>query len=214
MAEGPSISPSWVSTAGLPNARLALKGTPALAEGPGWPPAAVAADRACADGDAELEQLTADALGAPVRVLTRHGGDQRPDLRLQARPSQPAAGTPAPEQAPALAVPAQHGLVPDQEEVASPVPVEAADEKSEKLVSGDGRRLRPCLRDAPLRDRQRPLPLAQPDSGGGHGHSGRSYADVFGLRAPLSDARTAYRLRISPTHYASSASSGSGGVAS
>ena len=43
---------------------------------------------------------------------------------------------PAPEQAPALAMPAQHGLGPDQEEVASPVRVEAVDEKPEELVSG------------------------------------------------------------------------------
>ena len=35
-----------------------------------------------------------------------------------------------------MAVPAQHGLGPDQEEVASPVPVEAADDEPEKLVTG------------------------------------------------------------------------------
>ena len=54
------------------------EGTPALAGRPGWPTASVTANGACADGDAELEQLTADALGAPVRVLARHGGDQGP----------------------------------------------------------------------------------------------------------------------------------------
>ncbi len=33
-------------------------------------------------------------------------------------------------------MPAQHGLRPDQDEVTSPVPVEAADEEPEELVSG------------------------------------------------------------------------------
>jgi hypothetical protein len=33
-------------------------------------------------------------------------------------------------------VPPQHGLGPDQEEVASPVPLEAVDEKPEELVWG------------------------------------------------------------------------------
>jgi hypothetical protein len=32
-----------------------------------WPPAPAASDGACAGGDAELKQLTADALAAPVR---------------------------------------------------------------------------------------------------------------------------------------------------
>ncbi len=40
------------------------------------------------------------------------------------------------EVAPALAVPAQQGLGPDHKEVASPVPVEAADDEPEKLVPG------------------------------------------------------------------------------
>jgi hypothetical protein len=34
------------------------------------------------------------------------------------------------------AMPAQHGLGPDQEEVASPVPVEAVDDEPEQLVPG------------------------------------------------------------------------------
>ncbi len=42
--------------------------------------------------------------------------------------------TASPEQAPTLAMPAQHGLGPDQEEVASPVPVEAADHEPEEPV--------------------------------------------------------------------------------
>jgi hypothetical protein len=95
----------------------------------------VAADGASADGDAELEELASDPLGAPVRVLGPHGGDQLTDLGVEARSAQSAAGPPAPEQAPTLAMPAQHGLGPDQEEVASPAPVEAADDEPEELVA-------------------------------------------------------------------------------
>jgi len=43
---------------------------------------------------------------------------------------------PAPEQTPAMAVPSQHGFRPDQDEVASPVPMEAADEEPEEFVLG------------------------------------------------------------------------------
>ncbi len=71
----------------------------------------------------------------PQWVLTRHGGDQLRDLGVQARSAQRTAGTPAPEGAPTLAVPAQHGLGSDQEEVASPVPVEAAEREPEELVA-------------------------------------------------------------------------------
>ncbi len=55
------------------------EGAPALAARPSRSAAAVASDGACAHGEAELEQL-ADALGDQVRILARHGGDQRPDL--------------------------------------------------------------------------------------------------------------------------------------
>ncbi len=51
------------------------------------------------------------------------------------RPPERMTRPPAPEQAPALAVPAQHGFRPNEDEMASPVPVEAADEEPEELVS-------------------------------------------------------------------------------
>ncbi len=67
--------------------------------------------------------------------VARHCRDQLPDLGPQPWPSQRATGPPAPEEeAPAPAVPAQHGLRPDQEQVASPVPVQAPDDKPEELV--------------------------------------------------------------------------------
>jgi len=104
------------------------EGTPALAWRPGWPAASVASDGAGADCDTELDQLATDPLGAPVQVLARHGSDQLTYLGLQPWTSQPGAGAPAPEETPAPAVPAQHGLRPDQKQVASPVLVQASDE--------------------------------------------------------------------------------------
>jgi hypothetical protein len=54
------------------------EGTPALAGRPGWPPASVTANGACAAGDAELEQLATDPLGAPVRTPPApHTGRER-----------------------------------------------------------------------------------------------------------------------------------------
>jgi hypothetical protein len=85
--------------------------------------------------EAEIEELAADPLGAPMRVLGRDCGDQLADLGVQAWSAQQAAGPPAPEQAPALAMPAQLGLRPDQAEVVSPAPVDAAGDEPEELVA-------------------------------------------------------------------------------
>src|SRR6266540_7330536 len=66
---------------------VSQEGSPALA---GWvemTPTAVAADRAAANHDAELEELTTDPLGAPERILASHGGDQLTDLKTHARPA-------------------------------------------------------------------------------------------------------------------------------
>src|SRR5579859_3553019 len=59
------------------------EGAPALAGRSRLATSAIAADRARTDQDAELEQLAADALGAPERVLAGHGGDQLPNLWTQ-----------------------------------------------------------------------------------------------------------------------------------
>jgi hypothetical protein len=88
------------------------EGAPALAGRRSSPAAAVAADGAGADGDAKLEQLAADAFGAPMRVLARHGGDQRSDLGRQSRSLKRMMRLPVPEQPPALAMPPQHSLRP------------------------------------------------------------------------------------------------------
>ena len=85
------------------------EGTPALAERPGWPAPPVAADGAYALTAIPSLSSSPRMPSAPqVRVLARHGGDQRPDLGVQARSPQRAAGTPTREEAPGLA-PAQHG---------------------------------------------------------------------------------------------------------
>ena len=70
----------------------------------------------------------------PVWVLARHGADQLADLGVQPRPPARVAGPPAPEETPALAMPAQHGLGLDQEQVAPPLAMEAAKEKPVELV--------------------------------------------------------------------------------
>src|SRR5450759_1555935 len=64
------------------------EGAPALAGRSQMATPAVAPDRARTDHDAELEELAADALGAPERVLVGHGGDQLANLRAQSGPAQ------------------------------------------------------------------------------------------------------------------------------
>src|SRR5450759_1365698 len=46
--------------------------------------------------DAELEELSPDPLGAPQRVVARHGGDQLADLGSKAKPAAAAARPPGP----------------------------------------------------------------------------------------------------------------------
>src|SRR5262249_44679245 len=72
----------------------------------------------------------------PSGGVARPGGEPRPAVGLQWGPRERMMRPPVPEQAPALAMPAQHSLGPDQEEMASPVPEDVADEQPEELVSG------------------------------------------------------------------------------
>lgn len=71
----------------------------------------------------------------PPCGFSRYGGDQSTNLGVQARASQSSARPPVPEEEPALTVPSQHGLRLDYEQVASPVPMEAADDQPEELVT-------------------------------------------------------------------------------
>ena len=63
------------------------EGAPALAGWAGVTTSTIAADRAGADDDTELEELAPDALCAPERVMAGHCGDQLTDLGTQPRPA-------------------------------------------------------------------------------------------------------------------------------
>src|SRR5262249_42931682 len=82
------------------------EGTPGLAGRARRTASPILLDRALAYGDAELQQLTADPLAAPSRVLASDPGDQRPDLGTEPRATEAHTRLPAPEEAPALPVPA------------------------------------------------------------------------------------------------------------
>jgi hypothetical protein len=77
------------------------------------PAPAVAPDRAVADDDAELEQLSPDTLGSPQRVVARNDGDQLADLGSKPEAAPAAARPPGPVEPPALAVPADNRVWPN-----------------------------------------------------------------------------------------------------
>ena len=91
-------------------------------------------DRALAHDDPELEQLPADALAAPTRVVPGHGGDQFADLGGQVWATEAPGRPPAPEQLPALSMPADDGLRPHDEQVLTPITPEAPGERPEGAV--------------------------------------------------------------------------------
>src|SRR5439155_16882713 len=123
-----------------PRPMVGQEGPTGLSRRPGRLPPAMTADRAIADDDAELEELSADALGAPERILARHGGDQFADLSAEARPAESGAGLPAPEQLPGPAMPAHRGVRPDEDEVVAPVRAKPTGQDPEQLVAGAERR--------------------------------------------------------------------------
>ena len=87
--EGPEGEGLHDKEVGRPD-RLSLvsqEGSPALAGRVEMTPTAVAADRAGADHDAELEELATDPLGAPEWVLAGHGCDQLTNLGTQSGPA-------------------------------------------------------------------------------------------------------------------------------
>src|SRR3712207_6792370 len=101
---------------GRPNPRAVVgqERPPGLAGRAGWLTAAIAADRAIARDDPELQEFAADALGAPERVVARHNADEFARLSTEARPAEAGAGLPPPEELPGLAMPADHRLRPYQ----------------------------------------------------------------------------------------------------
>ena len=80
-----------------------------------------AADRAVADDDAQLQQLASDTFAALERVLGRHLGDQLLDLGTEPCSAHKGTRLPAPLEAPARAVPADHRRWLDDNQVLRPV---------------------------------------------------------------------------------------------
>src|SRR5207244_1326876 len=118
---------------------------------------AIASDRAIADHDAELEQLTSDPFRAPQSVLARHGHDQLSDLGTEMRPATSGAGLPAPEHTPALPMPAHHGIGCDDAQMLAPAGIEPARQDPEQLVPG----VKPGTRWSPSRTGQDSQLMAQ-----------------------------------------------------
>src|SRR6266571_9541467 len=93
---------------------------PGLSSLPLGAPPSIAANRSIADHDRQLEEFSADALGAPQRVFPRHSSNQLPHFWAQPGPAQPTARPPAPVQAPTPAMPADHRLRLHDPQFASP----------------------------------------------------------------------------------------------
>ncbi len=115
---------------------IGQEGTPALAGRARASPPAIAPNGAGADPDSQLEELAANALGAPERVLLGHGCNQFPDFHAQARSTQSPAGAPPPIEPPTQAVPADDCLRPDENQMPPPIAMESADDQPEQLVPG------------------------------------------------------------------------------
>jgi hypothetical protein len=108
--------------AGRPDALqlVGKEGPPSLRADRTRTPPAVSTDRTIAHPDSQLEELAADPLAAPKRVLPRHEADQFADFGAQAGTAQPRSGLPGPVQSPALPVPPDDGLRLNEDEVTPP----------------------------------------------------------------------------------------------
>jgi hypothetical protein len=113
---------------------VAQERAPGLRWRAAWSSPAVASDRAVADSNAELEQLTSDALGTPQLVLARHGDDQLSDFGTEVRPATTRAGLPAPEEAPTLPMPTHDRVWCHYRQVLAPAGTPAASQDPEQLV--------------------------------------------------------------------------------
>ena len=134
---------------------------------------------------------TADSLCAPVRVLASHIGDPLADFGVQPRTSQPTARAPAPEEVPAPAVPAEHGLRPDQEQVASPVLVQAPNQEPKELVPSSEAWPPPGTEGNPelLAEKQVLDDKALTTAAGGY-EGGQEEPDEFEHRGRIADPRS------------------------
>jgi len=93
-------------------------------------------DRPIADPDAQLQELAADALGAPQPVLRRQPLDQRDRLGGHLRSFRPGRGPGAPHEAEALPMPAQQRVWLHDEEHRAPTADEARQEDEAAAIYG------------------------------------------------------------------------------
>src|SRR5437773_897671 len=80
-------------------------------------------------GSPRIRSAPHSGLSRAMMVISAHLGAEPP-------PADGASGPPPPEQPPALPMPAEHGLRPDEDEVAAPARAEPAGHDPEQLVSG------------------------------------------------------------------------------
>ena len=113
-----------------------------------WPSRHVPRHRPLRDVEAELQQLAMDPRGTPGRVFASHPADEVAQLAVDARPARaPRARPPSPEQAEALAMPANHGVgLHDNEDICPPRP-EPAKRDPEESVRDRQPGPRPPLRE-------------------------------------------------------------------
>src|SRR5215213_9854995 len=96
----------------------------------------VALDGALADPDAQLQELAADALGAPQAVLCGQLPDQRDGLLGHLRPLRRRGGLGPPQEAKALSVPAQQRVRLHDEECGLPTAGQARQEDEAAAIRG------------------------------------------------------------------------------
>src|ERR1700730_9636509 len=113
---------------------VAQERSPGLRWRAAWSSPAIASNRAIADHDAQLEHLAPEPLGAPQPVVAGHGRDQVAQLGSEMRTAATRTGFPAPEQAPALPMPAHDRLGRDEGQMLAPAGTESASEDPQQLV--------------------------------------------------------------------------------
>ena len=88
------------------------------------------------EGDPELEQLAPDPLGTPEPVVAGHGRDQLPHFGAEMGTTASGAGLPAPEQPPALPMPAHDCVGCHEHQVPTPASAEPSSQDPQQLVRG------------------------------------------------------------------------------
>ena len=105
----------------------------------------VLADTRLTDLDAKFEQLAMNPRSSPQRIVAAHGANQLANLLRHAwSPKFPASNLPGPEQAKALAVPAEHRGGFHDEDPGTPIFPDRAEPCPQESIRG--RELRPLHR--------------------------------------------------------------------